>query len=227
MEFTSTLIETYRKGGTKTLFGVGVTSLAVHVALIGAAVYATLAARPADTAVRVDTTAVLLTPEPEKASTPPPPQLVDVLRGFQTLTVPTQIPTTLPQVNLQERFDPRDFSGVGVEGGRADGVTPGTDAVYAEAVVEERPSLLSAPAPRYPPLLKEAGVQGRVLLRAIVDTSGRVEPTSVEIASSPNAGFDAPAREWILKALFRPARVHGKAVRVHITQPLDYSVTSG
>jgi TonB family protein len=222
-----TLIETYRKRGTKTLFGVGLTSLAAHAALIGAAVYATLAARPADNTVRVDTTAVLLTPEPEKPSTPPPPQLADVLRGFQTLSVPTVLPTTLPQVNLQERFDPRDFSGIGVEGGRADGLAPGADGAYAEAVVQERPSLLSAPPPRYPPLLKEAGVQGRVLLRAIVDTTGRVEPASVEIATSPNPAFDAPAREWILKALFRPARVHGKAVRVHITQPLDYSITSG
>ncbi len=227
MEFTSTLIETYRPRGTKTLFGLGVTSLAAHAALIGAAVYATLAARPADTAVRVDTTAVLLTPEPEKQTTPPSPQLADVLRGFQTLTVPTQLPTTLPPVNLQERFDPRDFSGMGVEGGRADGLAPGGDGAYAEAVVEERPSLLSAPQPRYPALLKEAGVQGRVLLRAIVDTTGRVEPTSVEVASSPNAAFDASARDWILHALFRPARVHGKAVRVHITQPLDYSITSG
>jgi outer membrane biosynthesis protein TonB len=45
------------------------------------------------------------------------------------------------------------------------------------------------------------------------------------IASSPNPGFDPSAREWILKALFRPARLHGRAVRVHITQPLDYSIT--
>jgi len=74
--------------------------------------------------------------------------------------------------------------------------------------------------------LKRARIHGRVLLRAIVDTTGRVEPSSIEIATTPNPGFDVPAREWILKALFRPARVHGKAVRVHITQPLDYSITS-
>ncbi len=91
--------------------------------------------------------------------------------------------------------------------------------------MEERPSLLSAPPARYPDLLKQARIQGRVLLRAIVDTTGRVEPGSVVIATSPNPGFDLAAREWILKALFRPARMHGKAVRVHITQPLDYSVS--
>ena len=46
-----TLLETKRRTKAKTLLGVGATSLAVHAALIAAAVYATLSARPADTAV--------------------------------------------------------------------------------------------------------------------------------------------------------------------------------
>ncbi|PYO79273.1 MAG: hypothetical protein DMD67_03140 [Gemmatimonadetes bacterium] len=101
------------------------------------------------------------------------------------------------------------------------------DAVYAEAVVEERPALLSAPPAPYPDLLKQAGIQGRVLLRAIVDTTGHAEPNSVEIISSPNPGFDVPARMWVLRAVFRPARLHGQAVRVHITLPIDYSLRQG
>ena len=223
-----TLIETYRRRSAKSLFGVGFTSLAAHAGVIVAAVYATLAARPGDTAVHIDTSVVLLTPAQEKPPTPPPlpAQLVEPLRGFQTVAVPLQIPTALPRVDLHEQFDPKDYSGVGVEGGRANGVVPPADAVYAEALVEERPALLSAPPVPYPDLLKQARIQGRVLLRAIVDTTGRIEPNSIEIATSPNPGFDVPAREWILKALFRPARLHGKAVRVHITQPLDYSITS-
>jgi len=221
-----TLLETKRRTKTKTLLGVGATSLAVHTALIAAAVYATLSARPADTAVRSDTSVVLLTP-PERQPTPPPAQLVEPLRGFQTVTVPTQIPSAVPKLDLRERFDQKDYSGIGVEGGRADGLLPSENQVYSEALVEEQPALLSAPPALYPDLLKQARIQGRVLLRAIVDTTGRVEPASVVIATSPNPGFDVPAREWLLKALFRPARLHGRAVRVHITQPLDYSITSG
>jgi len=221
------LIETKRRTDKKTLAGVGATSLALHTALIAGAVYATLSARPADTAVRTDTTVVLLTAAQRQPTAPPPAQLAEPLRGFQTVTVPTQLPTAVPKVDLQERFDPKDYSGIGVEGGRANGVVPSGEEVYSEALVEERPALLSAPPALYPHLLREARIQGRVVLRAIVDTAGRVEPSSVEIATSPNPGFDVPAREWILRALFRPARLHGKAVRVHITQPLDYSVTSG
>jgi len=170
---------------------------------------------------------VYITQETKQPDQPPPPELNVQLKGFQTVVAPTDIPTNIPPVNLQEHFDPKDYSGVGVEGGRADGIVPREDAVYAEAVVEERPALLSAPPPPYPDLLKQAGIQGRVLLRAIVDTSGHAEPNSVEIISSPNPGFDAPARMWVLRAVFRPARLHGQAVRVHVTLPIDYSLRRG
>jgi TonB family protein len=221
------LLETKRRTEKKKVVGGGATSLALHAVLIGGAVYATLSARPADTAMRVDTTVVLLASPQHQPAVPPPAELAAPLRGFQTVTIPTQLPTALPALDLRERFDPKDYSGIGVEGGRANGVVPSGNEVYSESLVEERPALLSAPPAAYPDLLKQARIQGRVVLRAIVDTTGRVEPSSVEIATSPNPAFDVPARNWILKALFRPARLHGRAVRVHITQPLDYSITPG
>ncbi len=52
-------------------------------------------------------------------------------------------------------------------GGRANGIVVSGSEVYAEALVEERPELLSAPPPIYPQLLKQAGIQGRVILHAI------------------------------------------------------------
>ena len=220
------LFETKKRTDQRARFGVGVTSLALHAALIAGAVYATVAARPTDTAVKIDTTVVLLSQE-QKAPEPPKAQLVEPLKGFQTVVVPTVIPSNVPSIDLEQKFDPKDYTGIGVEGGRADGITPPENAVYAESVVEERPALLSAPPPPYPDILKQAGIQGRVLLSAIVDTSGRVEPNSIQIVKSPNPGFDVPARAWVLQALFRPARLHGQAVRVHVTLPIDYSIRQG
>src|SRR2546423_6711165 len=104
------LIETKRRTDKKTLAGVGATSLALHTALIAGAVYATLSARPADTAVRIDTTVVLLTPAQRQPAPPPPAELAEPLRGFQTVTVPSQLPTTVPKLDLHERFDPNDYS---------------------------------------------------------------------------------------------------------------------
>jgi protein TonB len=174
----------------------------------------------------MDTTVVLLTPQAQQKPTDPEPvQLVDALKGFQTVTVPEQIPTDIPPVDLQQRFDPKDYSGSGIEGGRASGIVVSGNEVYAEALVEERPALLSAPPPDYPVLLKQAGIQGRVILRAVIDTTGRVEPASVRIMKSPNPAFDQPTKDWVLKALFRPARLHGRGVRVFINLPVDYSLT--
>src|SRR5205823_4375738 len=184
------LLEFRRKSRSQGLLRVALTSLVIHTAMIGAVVYATLHAAARDTRVSMDTTVVLLAPQQQqKPLDPQPVQLADALKGFQTVAVPAQIPTNIPPIDLQQRFDPRDYSGSGVEGGRANGIVVGGSEVYAEAIVEERPELLSAPPPVYPPLLRQAGIQGRVVLRAIVDTTGRVEPTSVRIVKSPSTGF--------------------------------------
>jgi protein TonB len=221
-----TLLESRRKRASKHLLGVGLTSFAIHTAIIAAVAYATMAVVHSDVRVRVDTTVVLLAPAERQKPQPEQMQLVDALKGFQTVVVPAQAPIEIPPVDLRERFDPKDYSGTGVEGGHAAGIVPSGNEVYAEALVDEKPSLLSAPPPAYPALLKQAGIQGRVLLRAIVDTTGRIEPASVKILQSPHPGFDQPTREWLMKALFRPARRHGQAVRTFISLPVDYSITT-
>ncbi len=229
--YVPTLIESSRWASRRTLLGVGAGSLAVHAAVIIAAVYATLGAGRRGAAVKADTTAILLEPprtRPTPLPPPPvPPPLDAALKGFQTLAIPNVIPTSIPAVDLREHFDPKDYSGTGVEGGRANGTVPGDTGVYTESLVDERPMLLSAPPPPYPKLLSDAGIQGRVLLQAIVDTTGRVVPGSVKILQSPSPGFNVPVEQWILKALFRPARLVGRAVRVYVNLPVDYSAARG
>ena len=104
------------------------------------------------------------------------------------------------------------------------GVVPSSDQVFMESVVDERPEVLSGPAVQYPDLLRQAGVTGRVLVQAIIDQTGRAEPASVKVVQSPNPGFDQPAKNYVLGALFRPARVHGHAVRVLVNLPIDFSI---
>jgi protein TonB len=220
------LIESNRKLGGKSLLGGGSLSTVVHAAIIGAAVLATISADRGSSGIALDTALVFLAPPPEHQTAPTPPPALDMpLKGFQTLTVPAIVPAAIPPVDLQEHFDPKDFSGTGVEGGRAAGVDPGPDRVYAAAVVDEPPELLAAPPPEYPPLLRQAGITGRVVLQAVIDTTGRADPASVQVLQSPNPGFNIPSQRWILKALFRPARLGGRLVRVLVSLPLDYSLT--
>jgi protein TonB len=215
------LIESKRKAQAKKAFGLGFVSLVGHSFLVVLAVIATLTAGQAAQDILMDTTMVFLNQQEEQKQEEP---VIDIpqLKGFQTVVAPTDIPTNIPPINLQEHFDPKDYTGSGVEGGIGTGVMP--DQVFLESVVEERPEVLSGPQPQYPDLLRQAGIQGRVLVQAIVDTSGRAEPPSVKVIQSPNPGFDQPAKNYVLRALFRPARVHGRAVRVLINLPIDFRI---
>ncbi len=221
-----TLIESKRKTNRKKGLSVGFVSLSIHAAIIAAAVAATLHAGQADHAVKVDTAMVYLEQHQEQKPPEQQPVQLDVqLKGFQTVVAPDIIPTNIPPVNLQEHFDPKDYSGTGVEGGISTGMVPTGNEVFMEAIVEEKPSVLSGPQPQYPELLRQAGIQGRVMVQAIIDTTGRAEPASLKIIASPNPGFDQSAKNYVLKALFRPARVHGRAVRVLINIPIDFKIT--
>jgi protein TonB len=211
----------------------------VHGAIVVSLAVATVRARP-PAVMPMDTTMVFIAPE-SRTTTPKPPleeRAVETriliasgaMRGFQTIAALAEIPTTLPPVNLAERFDPRDYSGTGVEGGTAEGavVDPAlvrtAQVVYAAAVTEEPPELLHAPPLGYPPLLRQAGVEGTVMLEFVVDTVGRVERASVHIVSCPHVGFEPAALEVARQAVFRPARVGGRAVRVLVRMPVNFSL---
>jgi len=223
------LIESKQKG-TRTL-GQTALSVLVHGGIIFAAVRATQGVAETMKNRPIDTTMVFLKPPPPPPPPPnqPPPDVIVAAnpppKGFQTVVAPDVIPTNIPPVNLQEHFDPKDYSGTGVEGGISTGMVPTGNEVFMEAIVEEKPSVLSGPQPQYPELLRQAGIQGRVMVQAIIDTTGRAEPASLKIIASPNPGFDQSAKNYVLKALFRPARVHGRAVRVLINIPIDFKIT--
>jgi len=53
------------------------------------------------------------------------------------------------------------------------------------------------PAVSYPELLRQAQVEGRVVVRALVDAAGRVVPESVRVQASANAGFDEAVRRSV------------------------------
>ena len=223
-----TLIESKRKADVKRGSTASVVSLLFHSALVAGAVYATQQVVSAEE-VTIDTAMVYLSEKQEEEKPEEQPQVaLDVpLKGFQTVIAPTEIPTDIPPVDLTETFDPRDYSGQGVEGGVATGVEPTANQVYLESVVEEKPEPLSGPPLQYPEMLRQAQVQGRVMVEAIIDTTGRAEPTSIKIIQSPHPGFDNSAKTYMRQALFRPARVHGRPVRVLVRLPIDFKLRQG
>jgi TonB family protein len=96
--------------------------------------------------------------------------------------------------------------------------------VYAEDSVTEPPRLLRSPPLRYPDSLRTAGIGGRVLVEAIVDSTGHVDSASVRILSSAHPGFEAPTREAVVGSTFAPGRLHGRAVPVMVRFPIMFSI---
>ena len=233
--FDNLVVSAPKKQGFKGWFGGSFFSTVVHLGLIWAAVQATMKGHEVVQEAIADTNMIFVQeqeqepepePEPEQqviARLDPPPQ------GFQTLSAPVDIPTEIPPIDLTERFDPRDFTGEGVEGGIFEGVEGGTgpvdlDQTFLEAVVDERPQSLSCRPPTYPPMLQQAGITGTVLFQMVIQSDGRVDPNSIEVLSTDHQGFVRPGREALRDCLYRPGRIRGQAVAVLVQQPFTFNV---
>ena len=156
---------------------------------------------------------------------PPPPQ------GFQVLTAPVNIPDVLPEIDLSKKLtNEADFSGKGVAGGRADGVKGGVAVVdnnqtYFEFQVEK--AVMPAPgspAPRYPEILKSAGVEGEVLASFVVDTLGRAEVSSFKVIKASHELFTSAVRNALPNFRFLPAEVGGRKVKQLVQQPFVFAI---
>lgn len=209
-------------------------SVILHVVIGYAAITATKGAAEELTKVLQDTTNFLLAtppPPPPPPETPPPEAIVTANPpplGFQTVMPPTEIPKDIPPVNLNERFNAADFTGKGVEGGVATGIVGGTGPVTGETFLQDQVDdpvqVISKVQPRYPPVLQQAGVSGYVEATWVVDTTGHAEANSWKVLKSTNTQFEAPAREAIMKALYKPARIRGAAVRQLVQQRISFNI---
>jgi TonB family protein len=94
-------------------------------------------------------------------------------------------------------------------------------------LTDEHADVLSGPLPVYPDLLRQAGIEGKVVLEAVVDTTGRALAQSIAVVTASNPGFIGPARQALLATLFRPAMVGGKPVRMLVRIPYEFAIRNG
>ena len=170
-------------------------------------------------------------PKPDK---PPPPKdvvLAPVVKGFQVLTAPINIPDVIPEIDLSRSVtNEGDFSGKGVAGGRGNGIVGGivpTDQsqTYFEFQVEK--PVVQAPGsstPRYPEILKSAGVEGEVLAQFVVDTTGRAENGSFKVLKTSHELFALAVKNALPGMRFLPAEVGGKKVKQLVQQPFVFAI---
>jgi len=69
-----------------------------------------------------------------------------------------------------------------------------------------------------------AGIEGEVLLQALVDSTGHVLASSVRVLRSSNPAFEAPATAMLRGTRFRPAQRGGRAVNALIEVPVAFQL---
>lgn len=155
---------------------------------------------------------------------------MDVVRGAGVQVIgiapPGEVPQSIPPVDLSERFDPRDYTGVGVESGvSGDSTQRSGDQVFKGDVVDVAPELVSCPPLQYPAAMQQAAIEGTVVLQFVVEIDGHVKPELTEVVRSTHEAFEVPARELIMGCTFRPGMVRGTAVRVLVQAPISFTLT--
>lgn len=85
--------------------------------------------------------------------------------------------------------------------------------------------ILVSVRPRYPESLRQAAIDGTVLVRFVIDTTGKVDMTSVAVVSSTHDLFTRAVREALPGFRFKPAEARGQRVRSLAEMPFQFQVT--
>jgi TonB family protein len=212
------------------------TSLVLHTILI--AIPLLLSAWFTDTLDLRSYTQTLLVAPPAAAAPAQPPKVVaaapaQVHRVFTSqgkLFMPTAIPRQVLMV--KEAPLPPEPEGVGIFGGVPGGVTGGVIGGILEGIkappptrpsVEntkapvpvggnvQPPRVLYRTVPEYPLLAQQAGIQGEVIISAVIDSHGNV--VDMKVVSGPPLLYSAAMKalqEW----KFEPTYLNGEAVAI-------------
>ena len=76
----------------------------------------------------------------------------------------------------------------------------------------------------YPRLAKQAGMEGVVWVKALVDKNGDVVKAVVGKSSGSTAGFDEAAVAQALKCKYKPAIQNGRPVAVWVTYKVEFNL---
>ncbi|HEX2601348.1 MAG TPA: energy transducer TonB [Gemmatimonadaceae bacterium] len=210
--------------------GGAIVSVAAHTALIAAAVYATAEARMTPRSA-IDTVRPVYFPS-SAPEAPTPSRKSDAVVDVPNRTpVIESIAVDLPAITEVQLpttsgsdFPSHMLRGSGTESVGALTVT-GVEPYNAEQVekqVEPAPGNLP---PRYPDVLRSAGVEGQVIAQFVVDAAGKVEEGSLRFIRGDNVLFEEAVRRALERMRFVPAEVGGRKVRQLVQMPFVFTLS--
>lgn len=206
-------------------------SFASHYGLILAAIFTSAQAATVNEGPRQEKIEFIEQAEPEVK--PAPPELLaapPAPKSVPLLIAPLEVPSVLPDIDLSVRpTDPNDFVRRGttpVEPG--DGVKPTAPAAdnsyFAFQVEKPAAQAPNSASPRYPDILRQAGVEGEALVSFVVDTAGRVDVASFKVVRSTHELFAVAVRSALPRMRFLPAEIGDRKVRQLVQQPFSFAI---
>lgn len=195
---------------------------------------------PAPVAVPVEAPKLVDQPKPIEA--PKPVEHTKIAAKPKPKDAPRRVPTPFasspptPQVAAAPAGPGGDAaSGVaggvigGVAGGKVGGKIGGRiggtgDDVWSVDQVAVPPKILDSVRPTYPPIARARGQEGVVIVQAIIDHHGLVEPDAMQVIKS-QPPFDDAALAAFRQWKFKPGRDDtGQDVRVLVQQPIRFQL---
>ena len=93
--------------------------------------------------------------------------------------------------------------------------------IFVPGQVDLPPRILRPVTPVYPFDAKTKGIEGRVVLRFIIDEDGRVQNPQV-VKADPEGVFDESALAAIVKYKFEPAVIGSRKVKCYVVLPVSF-----
>jgi protein TonB len=168
----------------------------------------------------------------------PPPLTQDAPPPQVAITQPVTPPTVGVAVPVPDAEAPPEQTIASQE--EIAQVTPGVDAGKGDIVVappsdedlpqfgqyvyvEELPEAITKVSPNYPDLAREAGVDGVVLVQALVGKDGHVKDARIQPGKSIPM-LDEAALAAVKQWVFKPALSNNKPVAVWVAVPVRFSL---
>ena len=90
---------------------------------------------------------------------------------------------------------------------------------------DEPPQLTYFEQPIYPPLARDAGIEGTVAIKVLVDEQGKVISAEV-LQSDVTSAMERAALDAAKKCKFRPAKQRTIAVKAYVMVPFQFQLTN-
>ena len=167
------------------------------------------------------------TPAPVQAAQPRPTHLIPNAPKI-SITVPTVIPSVIPQPTIATLPTTLGSAAVPVPGAAVGADTPAVSPVRnvpfgADEVDVAAAVLPGQRGPAYPEALRTMGIEGRVVARFVIGKNGRVEENPT-ITSSTDEQFTTAVKRYLVNARYRPATKNGEPVRQLAEQTFEFTL---